>query len=53
MLAKDGPCHALGHTNAVDTRRQDTARITCTFTGREQAAHVEALQVFTAGYAQR
>src|SRR5450830_650299 len=47
------PGHGFGDTNTVDTRREDPAGITGTFTRREQALDVQALHRLVTGHAQR
>jgi heat shock protein HtpX len=42
-LGHGGPGHGLGHLDAVHPRRQNPTRVTRAFTGRVQAAGVEAL----------
>ncbi|MCY1457693.1 hypothetical protein D9M71_750100 [compost metagenome] len=45
--------HRFSNANPVNTRRQDPAGITCTFTRREQALEVQALHAGITGDAQR
>jgi len=51
--AQDVASYSLGNPNPVNTCRQNPARVTRTFTGREQTFHVQALHRLITGNAQR